>query len=242
MTEKDTGVSPMRWVVVAVIAIASAGGVALAIDALLHAGAAASVRDALASAPVPTAAALALPFVAAWIAALVTRGSRTAASVATRERAASNASRSERRADTSAVTRAASSRDTGPAPSGAAALQLLAVLQQEGRFVDFVEEDLTSYSDEQIGAAVRSIHDGCRSALRERLELHPILAAAEGATVTVEPGFDPAAVRVTGNVRGEPPYRGVVRHPGWRSDGVKLPEWTGDGDATILAPAEVEVL
>ena len=60
--------------------------------------------------------------------------------------------------------------------------------------------------------------------------------------MTVERGFDPAAVRVTGNVHGEPPYRGVLRHPGWRSDGVKLPEQTGEADASILAPAEVEVL
>src|SRR6202008_581212 len=107
------------------------------------------------------------------------------------------------------------------------ALQLLALLQQEGRFVDFLEENLAPYSDEQVGAAVRAIHDGCRSALGDRLGLSPILAGSEGGSVTVERGFDPAAVRVTGNVRGEPPYRGVVRHPGWRSAGGKLPPRTG---------------
>ena len=78
--------------------------------------------------------------------------------------------------------------------------------------------------------------------LKERLELAPILPGAEGATVTVERGFDPAAVRVTGNVRGEPPYHGVLRHPGWRSAAFRLPDTTGDRDHTILAPAEVEVL
>ena len=60
--------------------------------------------------------------------------------------------------------------------------------------------------------------------------------------MTVERGFDPAAVRVTGNVRGEPPYQGVLRHPGWRSAAFRVPESTGDHDHTILAPAEVEVL
>jgi Domain of unknown function (DUF2760) len=130
-----------------------------------------------------------------------------------------------------------------PAPDrGEAALRLLAQLQQEGRLVDFLEEDLTPYSDAQIGSAVRTIHSGCRAVLKERLELAPILPGAEGATVTVEPGFDPAAVRVTGNVRGEPPYQGVLRHPGWRSAAFRMPEATGDRDHSILAPAEVEVL
>ena len=130
-----------------------------------------------------------------------------------------------------------------PAPDrGEAALRFLAQLQQEGRFVDFLEEDLTPYSDAQVGSAVRAIHDGCRAVLKERLDLAPILAGAEGATVTVERGFDPAAIRVTGNVRGEPPYQGVLRHPGWRSAAFRLPASTGDRDATILAPAEVEIL
>ena len=129
-----------------------------------------------------------------------------------------------------------------PPDRGEAALRLLAQLQQEGRLVDFLEEDLTPYSDAQIGSAVRTIHSGCRAVLKERLELAPILPGAEGATVTVEPGFDPAAVRVTGNVRGEPPYQGVLRHPGWRSAAFRMPETTGDRDHSILAPAEVEVL
>jgi len=122
-----------------------------------------------------------------------------------------------------------------------AALQLLGLLQQEGRFVDFLQEELGPYSDQQIGSAVRSIHEGCRTALKDRLELAPVLPGAEGTTVTVERGFDPAAVRVTGNVHGQPPYKGVLRHPGWRSSGLKLPERTAKSDVSILAPAEVEV-
>jgi len=234
MTQEANRISPTRWFVVALLAIASTAAAALAIDGLLRSGGGEGVRDHFATAPVPTAAALALPFLVTWLAALVIRAPRGAAATDRRPDA-------RRDRGTTAATATAAKTVAAP-PAGAAALQLLAVLQQEGRFVDFVEEDLSSYSDEQIGAAVRSIHDGCRSALHERLELQPILSAAEGATVTVEPGFDPAAVRVTGNVRGAPPYRGVVRHPGWRSTSVKLPERTGDGDASILAPAEVEVL
>jgi hypothetical protein len=232
MTNESNRPSPMRWFAVALLAIASTAALALAMDGLLRADGGAGVRDRFTASPLATAAALALPFLVAWLAALVVRVPGVTATAA---RGAPDASAPAADGATRAHGRAVT-------PSEAAALQLLAVLQQEGRFVDFVEEDLTPYSDEQIGAAVRSIHDGCRAALHDRLELHPILPAAEGATVTVERGFDPAAVRVTGNVRGEPPYRGVVRHPGWRSDGVKLPERTGDGDASILAPAEVEVL
>ncbi|HJQ82943.1 MAG TPA: DUF2760 domain-containing protein, partial [Candidatus Binatia bacterium] len=98
------------------------------------------------------------------------------------------------------------------------ALRLLGMLQEEGRFVDFLQEDLAPYPDEQIGAAARGIHEGCRKAVREHLglELEPVVQAAEGETVTVEPGFDPAAIRLTGNVCGAPPFRGVLRHTGWR--------------------------
>jgi hypothetical protein len=222
MTAKRDVAPAANWVLVAVIALAGAGAAALGLAGLLPGGQA-GLRDALAGNPLAAGGALAAPFVAAWLGAFALRGAAGAAA---------------------AVPRSAT-RDTKPAlpvTPGADALQLLALLQQEGRFVDFVEEDLAPYSDEQVGTAVRSIHDGCRSALRERIALRPVLAEAEGATVTVERGFDPAAVRIIGNVRGEPPYRGVLRHPGWRSESVTLPERTGDADATIVAPAEVEVL
>jgi hypothetical protein len=120
------------------------------------------------------------------------------------------------------------------------ALRLLAILQEGGRLVDFLEEDIGAYSDEQIGAAARGIHEGCRKALRDRVALEPVLAGAEGESVVVEPGFDPAAVRLTGNVAGAPPFRGVLRHPGWRARGATLPA-RGGQDPHVVAPAEVEI-
>jgi len=218
MTAKRDAAPAANWVLVAVIALAGAGASALALAGLLPGGQA-GLRDALGANPLAAGGALAAPFVAAWLGALAVRG-------ASRPAAAPRAATREAKAAPAII-------------PGADALQLLALLQQEGRFVDFIEEDLAPYSDEQVGTAVRSIHDGCRSALRDRVPLRPVLAEAEGATVTVEPGFDPAAVRIIGNVRGEPPYRGVLRHPGWRSESVTLPERTGDADATIVAPAEV---
>ena len=125
-------------------------------------------------------------------------------------------------------------------PAGAEALGLLGLLQEEGRFVDFVTEDLAPYPDEQIGAAVRGIHEGCRKALDERVALEPVLHAAEGETVTIEAGFDPAAIRLTGNVGGEPPFRGVLRHAGWRATRASFPTRRGQ-DPHLIAPAEVEI-
>jgi hypothetical protein len=127
-----------------------------------------------------------------------------------------------------------------PEPRENAALDLLGLLQDEGRFVDFLQEDLSSYPDEQIGAAVRGIHDGCRKALAERFTFEPIYRAAEGETVTVEPGFDAAGVRLTGNVHGEPPFTGVLRHTGWRATRATLPPRRGQ-DPHVVAPAEIEL-
>lgn len=122
----------------------------------------------------------------------------------------------------------------------AAALQLLAVLQREGRLVDFVEEDIDAYSDEQVGAAARTVHGGCRKALHERMDITRLQDAADGATVEIGRDYDAQAVRLTGNVHGQPPFRGTLEHGGWRVANLRLPEATG-GDPTIIAPAEVEI-
>jgi hypothetical protein len=134
---------------------------------------------------------------------------------------------------------AAAAARAGPDPRPA--LQLLALLQREGRLVDFVEEDIAGFPDAAVGAAARTVHAGCKKVLAELVALEPVLDEREGAQVTVERGFDPAAVRLTGNVVGDPPFRGALRHHGWRAREVKLPP-TGDGaQAAILAPAEVEL-
>jgi hypothetical protein len=136
-----------------------------------------------------------------------------------------------------------------PAPAAAAAaadptadgaLRLLALLQQEGRLIDFLEEDIEPYADAQVGAAVRAIHAGCRKALRQRMQIDRIYAEEDGAAVEVARGFDAGAVRLTGNVHGAPPFHGVLQHGGWRASNVVLPKSAGI-DPAVLAPAEVEV-
>jgi hypothetical protein len=121
------------------------------------------------------------------------------------------------------------------------ALQLLALLQREGRLVDFLSEDIDGYADADIGAAVRDIHKGCKKVLAEHLEVEPVLDAAENEAVTVDTGFDPARIRLVGNVAGAPPFKGTLRHHGWRAAKVSLPALTDGFDVSIVAPAEVEL-
>jgi len=142
---------------------------------------------------------------------------------------------------TGAVASGASVAALPPLPSPALALRLLGLLQQEGRLVDFLSEDIDGYSDEQVGAAVRAIHAGCRKVLSEHVQLQRILAGEDGSEVVVDAGFDPAAVRLTGNVTGAPPFRGTLQHSGWRATKVTLPETSTAVDPSIVAPAEVEI-
>jgi len=122
-----------------------------------------------------------------------------------------------------------------------AALQLLGLLQRNARFVDFVEEDIAGYADADIGAAARIVHEGCRATLRDHFAIRPVRSEAEGARVTLPAGFDAAAVRLTGNVVGEAPFSGSLTHRGWRVEEVRLPQLVKTHDASIIAPAEVEL-
>jgi len=121
------------------------------------------------------------------------------------------------------------------------ALALLALLQREGRLVDFLNEDVSEYEDEDIGAAVRDIHRGCKKVLDDYLTLEAVMPGDEDDDVKVPKGFDPAEVRLVGEVSGEPPFSGVLRHHGWRATKVNLPSLSDGVDRNVLAPAEVEV-
>ncbi|SRR5579884_2296254 len=127
-----------------------------------------------------------------------------------------------------------------PKPSGAP-LRLLRLLQRDGRFLDFVLEDVSGADDFQIAAAVKEMQPRWRATLREHLELEPVRTETEGTTVEVPPGFDPSAVQVTGNVTGQPPFRGTLKHPGWRVKEMKIPTPPEGQDEFVLQPAEVEL-
>lgn len=128
-----------------------------------------------------------------------------------------------------------------PAPSKQdTALGLLAIFQREGRLVDFLRQDVDAFPDAEIGAAARVVHAGCRRALSSHFDIVRVRDEAEGATITVLAG-DTTAVKLTGNVRGSAPYRGVLRHAGWRVQQTRMPETVPGHDASIVCPAEVEL-
>jgi hypothetical protein len=130
---------------------------------------------------------------------------------------------------------------TPPEDRGDRAIQLLALLQRDGRLVDFLLEDVARYSDAQIGAAVREVHANCRRAIERYLPLEPILPDEEGQTTTLGAPVDASTVKLIGNVGTQPSYRGTVRHRGWRVGRVALPPLAAPGARLVVTPAEVEI-
>jgi hypothetical protein len=120
-------------------------------------------------------------------------------------------------------------------------VHLLSMLQREGRFLDFLSENLDAYADDQIGAAVRSIHENCNKITLKYLSLEPVLDHEEGQTLTLQKGFDTAAIKLMGNVAGDPPFTGVIRHKGWKTKKIEMPTLSASQDASLIAPAEVEI-
>jgi hypothetical protein len=120
-------------------------------------------------------------------------------------------------------------------------IRLLGLLQREARLVDFLLESISSYEDAQIGASVRDIHAKAQAVLKKHITLQPVRSEQEGSTVTVPAGFDPSAVQVVGNVSGNPPYTGTLRHAGWKATKIDLPKPPESADVFVIQPAEVEV-
>lgn len=146
----------------------------------------------------------------------------------------------EERAEALPPKRTAERPEPSATASEASALQLLALLQREGRLVDFLQQDITGFDDAEIGTAVRVVHEGCRKALREHADIVPVRSEEEGARVRLE-RYDATEVKLTGDVRGTGPFNGVLRHRGWRATRLSLPTAIDGHDARILAQAEVEL-
>ncbi|MHC4405692.1 MAG: DUF2760 domain-containing protein [Planctomycetota bacterium] len=122
------------------------------------------------------------------------------------------------------------------------AVTLLATLQREGRFIDFLKEPLAGYDDAQIGAVARDVHRDCGAVLERLFAIQPIASREEGSEMEVPKGYDAGRYRLTGNVAGEPPFRGRLRHHGWEATRCELPSWSGSrATARTVAPVEVEL-
>jgi hypothetical protein len=120
-------------------------------------------------------------------------------------------------------------------------VHLFSVLQREGRLLDFLQEDLSLYEDDQIGAAVRSIHENCKKTIGRYLSAEPVMKQSEGQSVEIAAGFDQHAVKLVGNVVGQPPFTGVLRHRGWQLRSVSLPKLSEAENPDLIAPAEIEI-
>jgi hypothetical protein len=123
----------------------------------------------------------------------------------------------------------------------ASGLMLLAAFQREGRLVDFLQQDVAPFSDEDIGAAARVVHGGCRKALLQFFEITPAMPGSEGTPLTVPSGFDAQRLRLTGNVSGQAPFKGTLKHHGWVATEIRMPSLSETLDPRVIAPAEVEL-
>lgn len=146
-----------------------------------------------------------------------------------------------RRAPTPELARPAPER---PRPSAdAEVVHFLAMLQEKGRLVDFLMDDINAYGDAQVGAAARVVHAGCKDVLGEHFSIHPVRTEQEGSKVQVPVGYSADEYRLVGRIAGSAPFSGVLVHRGWKTDKVKLPQLTRGADDPLpaIAPAEVEV-
>ncbi len=120
------------------------------------------------------------------------------------------------------------------------ALQMLSILQRDARLLDFFLEDISTYTDDQVGAAVRGMHGQGREVLDRYVQLAPVVDGVEGTFVKAS-SKDANSVKFIGNVPAVPPAGGLLRHRGWRATSIALPPVSLRQDLTVLAPAEIEV-
>ena len=135
-----------------------------------------------------------------------------------------------------------------PAPPSASqaeaeVIAFFGLLQEKGRFVDFLMEDLTSYEDTQVAAAARVIHQGCRQVLRDHFKITAVSEAREGSQITVPAGYAADEYRLVGKITGNPPFTGKLIHKGWKTGSVTLPRIVKLDEKRLpaIAPAEVEL-
>lgn len=119
--------------------------------------------------------------------------------------------------------------------------QVLSLFQREGRFIDFLLEDVGSYQDAQVGAVARTVHQGCQKVVKEYMTIEPVKNEKEGSQISVEEGFDASTIRLVGNVKGNPPFKGTLAHHGWRIAASKIPPLPKGHDHSVIVPAEVEI-
>lgn len=120
-------------------------------------------------------------------------------------------------------------------------LRLLHYLQHHGRLIDFLKEDISPYTDAQVGAAVRKIHRDCAQVIEDLVTIRPLKDEVEGSIIQVSKGYDPEEIKVVGKVKGEPPFSGTLTHRGWKAQKRSLPKKSSEQIHDVICPAEVEI-
>jgi hypothetical protein len=104
-------------------------------------------------------------------------------------------------------------------------------------------DDIAGYSDAEVGAAGRVLHEGCKAVLTEHFAIRPLRTESEGSRIVVPSGYSPDEYRLVGRIGGEAPFTGTLVHHGWKTDQVKLPRLIRPNadQPPAIAPAEVEL-
>jgi hypothetical protein len=132
------------------------------------------------------------------------------------------------------------------AARGSAEAEVIAFLgrmQEKGRLVDFLMDDISGYKDEEVGQAARVVYEGCRTVLKEHFAVEPLHGSAEGSRVTVPQGYRSADYQLSGRLTGEAPFQGTLVHRGWKVTSARLPKVIAGEEGCLpnLAPAQVEI-
>ncbi|MBK8013650.1 MAG: DUF2760 domain-containing protein [Deltaproteobacteria bacterium] len=160
---------------------------------------------------------------------------------ATAKAGANSSANSGAKANASASAPASAPQSAKTSSPEAVAVTTLALLQTQGRLLDFLAEDIGPYEDADIGAAVREIHRDLKRTINEHFKIVPIRAEEEDARIQIPAGYDPLEVKLVGNVVGKPPFSGVLKHKGWRAAEVRLPQIQDGTRNLVVVPAEVEI-
>jgi len=123
------------------------------------------------------------------------------------------------------------------------AVQLLCLLQQKGRLVDFLMDDISGANAEDLSAAARVVHQGCREVFKDYCAFAPVRTEKEDSLVRIAADADMNEYKLLGDADGKPPYQGKLRHAGWKLTKLSLPRIKArkNGEWPPIQPAEVDV-
>ena len=122
-------------------------------------------------------------------------------------------------------------------------MYFLSTLQEKGRLLDFVMDDIAPYSDAQVGQVARVVHQGVKEAINDMMEIAPIHSGSEGETISVAEDYNAQNCRLVGNLAAQPPFSGRVLHKGWKATVLRLPVRQDNivDRRQVVQPMELEV-